>query len=164
MRSDAAGATSDDWSDTTRGREIHAVFEDREGSLWAGGNEGLERYRDTVFLTWTPTDESADNTGPVYVDDKGRVWYGPSTGGLARLKDSKEETPPALAPGGNVVYSIAGGPGEQNRALCHRVCSQTRSKSIFRPGTAARVKLPAELYCRSAVVPKPLVATQRQGR
>lgn len=112
VRIDPEGASADDWTNQTAGREIHALFEDREGSLWVGGSDGLERYRDTVFLTDAATAATDDNEGPVYADEAGRVWYGPSSRGLAYLNESDHKTALAPALGRDLVYSIAGGPAE----------------------------------------------------
>ena len=87
---------------------VNALFEDREGNLWVGGTQGIERYRDNLFLTSAAPGEG----GPLYADDSGRVWVGSSRGGLSYWRDGERKQ---VAPAGlnnDVVYSIDGGPGE----------------------------------------------------
>jgi signal transduction histidine kinase/ligand-binding sensor domain-containing protein len=86
---------------------IHAIFEDREGSLWLGGTRGLVQLRDSPFLIYRGVDG-----GSVYVDDRGGAWFGPSSGGFVSIRGTAQN---AVKEGGlnaDVVYSIVGGSGE----------------------------------------------------
>ncbi len=94
------------------GQEVTALFEDREGDLWVGSAGGLERFRYSLFLTYSPPLTRAEGNGPIYVDDQQRVWFGPSQGGLSRLENGKIEQITAAGLDKDVVYSIAGAPGE----------------------------------------------------
>jgi signal transduction histidine kinase/ligand-binding sensor domain-containing protein len=91
--------------------EVNALFEDREGNLWVGGTDGIERYRDSLFLTYARGRRSGDG-GPLYVDESGRTWFGPSEGGLAWQKGSEQGKVAEAGLSNDVVYSIDGGPGE----------------------------------------------------
>jgi ligand-binding sensor domain-containing protein len=48
-RIDARGRPSLDRS----GTPVSAIFEDREGNLWTAGAQGIEHFRDSLFLTWS---------------------------------------------------------------------------------------------------------------
>jgi signal transduction histidine kinase/ligand-binding sensor domain-containing protein len=88
-----------------------ALFEDREGNLWVGGPSGLERFRDSGFLTFSPTVGTA-TSGPIYTDPAGRTWTGPSSGGLLWFRGEQRNRLTLDGLSQDVVYSIAGGPGE----------------------------------------------------
>jgi signal transduction histidine kinase/ligand-binding sensor domain-containing protein len=104
---------------------VNALFEDREGNLWVGGTQGVERFRDNAFLTYSrssglPSGHSSDeaavdasgDNGPLYVDAEGRTWFAPSEGGLYWIKDAHVEAVRDAGLSTDVIYSIAGGPGE----------------------------------------------------
>jgi ligand-binding sensor domain-containing protein/signal transduction histidine kinase len=92
---------------------VTAVFEDREGNLWIGGANGIERLRDSVFVTQASSRRlPSEKSGPVYVDGNGRVWFAPIAGGLYWEKEGRGGGVTADGLGTDVVYSIAGGAGE----------------------------------------------------
>jgi signal transduction histidine kinase/ligand-binding sensor domain-containing protein len=112
MRITSEGAFEEDRRNEAPADPVRALFEDREGNLWIARRTGFERWHDSVFVTYAPSDTSnPDNSGPVYADPHGRVWFGPSSGGLYWLKGAErhEATEAGLR---DVVYSIDGGPGE----------------------------------------------------
>ncbi len=88
---------------------VRAIFEDREGNLWLGGTEGLMQLRDAAFLSYTGVTSGG---GPVYVDPSGRAWIGPSSGGLYWIRGMEQHAVTELDLERDVIYSIAGGPGE----------------------------------------------------
>jgi len=88
---------------------VHAIFEDREGNLWFGGTEGLIQLRDAPFLSYTG---AAGEGGSLYVDTLGRTWIGPSSGGLLWIRGAEQRLITDLGMDRDVIYSIAGGPGE----------------------------------------------------
>ncbi len=92
-------------------QEVTALFEDREGDLWVGSARGLERFRYSLFVTYSPPVAHTQG-GPIYVDAVERTWFGPSEGGLFRLQEGKIEPVTSAGLDRDVVYSIAGGPGE----------------------------------------------------
>ena len=94
------------------GREVTALLEDRDGELWIGSTRGLERFRDTVFLTYPPPKGHAEGSGPIYVDAEERTWFGAPDGGLYRIEGARSERISIAGLDRDVVYSIAGGPGE----------------------------------------------------
>jgi signal transduction histidine kinase len=64
---------------------IAALYEDREGSLWIGSNDGLNRLRDTRFTTITTREGlSADAVVSIVAGRNGTVWIGTEGGGLNR--------------------------------------------------------------------------------
>lgn len=67
---------------------IQALYEDREGSLWAGTEGGgLVRLKDGKFTAFTTQDGLADNiVDALYEDREGNLWIG-TLGGLSRFKD-----------------------------------------------------------------------------
>ena len=94
-----------------RARPVNAIFEDRERNLWVGRQDGLEQYRDTAFLAYEPaTKDVAGNDGPLYAEPGGRIWYGPSSGGLEWIRGNTRGRVPEF--GNDVVYSLAGAAGE----------------------------------------------------
>jgi signal transduction histidine kinase len=92
---------------------VTAVFEDREGDLWVGSARGIERFRDSVFMTHSPSGGlRSENNGPLYVDTDNRTWFAPSDGGLFWLGGERIGQITSAGLDKDVVYSIAGGPGE----------------------------------------------------
>ena len=89
--------------------EVHAIFEDREGDLWFGGNQGLMQLRDAPFLAYSGL---AAEGGSVYADASGRAWVGPSSGGLLWIRGAEHQSIAGLGLERDEIYSISGGPGE----------------------------------------------------
>ena len=93
--------------------EVTTIYEDRDGDIWFGGSAGIERLRDGMFTTYSPAQGlPSENNGPVYVDDQGRIWFAPLSGGLYWLKDGHVERITLAGLDRDVVYSICGGDGE----------------------------------------------------
>ena len=74
---------------------IHALFEDREGRMWAGAESGpniaggLYLFRDGTFVHYRTSDGLvADDVRLITEDRHGALWIG-TTGGLSRFKDGK---------------------------------------------------------------------------
>jgi ligand-binding sensor domain-containing protein len=92
---------------------VTAVFEDREGNLWAGSASGLERLRDSPFVSFSaPEGLPTDGSNPVFVDEQNRMWFAPVTGGLWWVKNSQHGQVVQAGLERDVVYSIAGREGE----------------------------------------------------
>lgn len=88
---------------------VTALFEDREGSIWAADGRGLECIRDSVFVSYsTPEGMQTDGSNPVYVDRTRRVWYAPLKGGLCWFQRGKKGCVSHDGLDGDMVYSIAG--------------------------------------------------------
>jgi signal transduction histidine kinase/ligand-binding sensor domain-containing protein len=88
---------------------VSATFEDRDGNLWVGTDRGIERWRDPVFTTYAgPQGLPADASGPIHAADDGRVWFGPSSGGLFWIRDGRVHQVTAAGLPDDVVYSIHG--------------------------------------------------------
>ncbi len=125
---------------------VTAIFEDREGSLWIGSAGGLDRLRDSTFVTYSDAEGlPAYGSVPIFVDEDTRLWFAPNAGGLWWAKDgqSGKITQEGLA--NDVIYSIAGRAGElwlgrQNGGL-------TR----LREGTAARTFTKADGLAQDSV-------------
>ena len=108
IRLDGSGVLLDKDSPQSGGK-ITALYEDREGNIWAGGAGGIQRLHDSAFITYSVADGMpSDSNGPVYVDEEGRTWFAPLTGGLYWKKGAQigRVTEAGLAK--DVVYSIAG--------------------------------------------------------
>jgi signal transduction histidine kinase/ligand-binding sensor domain-containing protein len=89
---------------------VAVTFEDRDGNLWVGTDRGIERWRDPVFSTYSAAQGlPADAGGPVYAAPDGRVWFGPSSGGLFWIRDGQSRQVRAAGLPEDVVYSIHGG-------------------------------------------------------
>jgi ligand-binding sensor domain-containing protein/signal transduction histidine kinase len=104
---------------------VTAIFEDREGNLWTGSASGLERIRDSVFVTYSSAEGlPSDSAGPIYVDPENRAWFAPIDGGLSWLRESELQRVEQAKLNTDVVYSIAGGKdglwiGRQRGGLTH---------------------------------------------
>ena len=92
---------------------VATVFEDRDGNLWVGTDEGLERWRDPVFTTYSAAQGiPGGGVGPLFADESGRMWFGPSTGGLFSIRDGVVTEVRQAELADDVVYSIHGGNDE----------------------------------------------------
>jgi signal transduction histidine kinase/ligand-binding sensor domain-containing protein len=69
--------------------QVVAIFEDQEGTMWAGTNEGLYRYQDGSFTVYR-TGEGLihNNVRHITQDRQGTLWIG-TLGGLSRLQNGK---------------------------------------------------------------------------
>lgn len=91
---------------------VTAVFEDREGNIWMGSANGLERLRDSTFVTYgEPEGLPSESNGPVYPESRDRVWFAPIDGGLYSLSGGRPTAVPLAGLPHDVVYSIDGGAG-----------------------------------------------------
>ena len=104
---------------------ITTLFEDREGDVWAGSASGLQRFRDSIFVTYSTSEGlPSDSNGPVYADPEGRTWFAPIDGGLFWLREGQRGQVKEAGLGKDIVYSIAGGKdgiwvGRQRGGLTH---------------------------------------------
>jgi ligand-binding sensor domain-containing protein len=93
---------------------VTALFEDREGNLWIGGPETIERYRDGGFTTYLSSEGlPPNNCGAIYVDPQERVWFAPWDGGLFQLSQGRIQQIEVMGLKDDTVYSIAGGAGDE---------------------------------------------------
>jgi ligand-binding sensor domain-containing protein/signal transduction histidine kinase len=106
VRLNASGLAYLDPSGESTQAAVTTVFEDREGDIWAGGSNGIERLRNRAVVTYSMP--QGQMNGPVYADSQGRVWLAPADGGLDRLSDGKIRPVEQSGVGNDVVYSIAG--------------------------------------------------------
>jgi signal transduction histidine kinase/ligand-binding sensor domain-containing protein len=107
------------------GSAITALFEGRAGYLWVGGANGLQRFTDSIFVTYsTPEGLPSENNGAIYTDAEGRTWFAPIDGGLFSLRNGRVRQVTVDGLGKDVVYSISGGTdglwiGRQSGGLTH---------------------------------------------
>lgn len=88
---------------------VTAVFEDREGNLWVGGADGIERLSDSCFTTFSGTEGlPTDGSIPVYVDSEDRLWFAPLTGGLWWIRGRQQGQVKLDGLDRDVIYAIAG--------------------------------------------------------
>ena len=88
---------------------VTSLFEDRDGNLWIGGPDTLERYRGDEFNTYSASAGlPASNCGAIYVDEQGSVWFAPWDGGLFRISKGSVERITEAGLNNDTVYSIAG--------------------------------------------------------
>lgn len=109
LRFNANGVSSTATGSPVATGAVTALFEDREGNIWIGGPRGLERLRDSAFVTYTTPALRFQGTGAVYADSKDYTWFAPIEGGLRWLKGAKSGVITAAGLSKDVVYSIAGG-------------------------------------------------------
>lgn len=89
-------------------RDVQAVFEDRDGSLWIGtSGGGVGRYRAGPFVPYTDREGIAGNNAEtIFQDSKGVLWVG-TTSGLSRSVGRKFQVIPRHDLGDGVIRSIA---------------------------------------------------------
>jgi ligand-binding sensor domain-containing protein/signal transduction histidine kinase len=88
---------------------VTALFEDRDGNLWIGEPEAIERYRDSSFISYlSSAGLPCRNCGSIYVDPRQRVWFAPQDGGLFRISQGRVQPIQVAGLKDDVVYSIAG--------------------------------------------------------
>jgi signal transduction histidine kinase/ligand-binding sensor domain-containing protein len=108
---------------------VTALFEDRQGNLWAGSSSGLDRFRDSLFVSYsTPEGVPTDGSNPLYVDEENRMWFPPVTGGLWWVRNGREGAIHQAGLDHDIVYSIAGRPGELWLGRQHGGLTQVRWK------------------------------------
>ncbi len=76
--------------------KVRCIHQDRLGFLWAGTEEGLNRYDGYEFLPFlnqvdNPTSLSHDNVTTILEDSDGDLWFGTEGGGL-NLYDRKTQS------------------------------------------------------------------------
>jgi signal transduction histidine kinase/ligand-binding sensor domain-containing protein len=109
---DADGSISSLGHLTVRGT-VTALFEDRDGNLWIGEPEKIERHHESAFTTYfSLAGLPCRNCGAIYADQQERVWFAPWDGGLFRLSQGKIQPIEAAGLKDDTVYSIAGGDDE----------------------------------------------------
>jgi signal transduction histidine kinase/ligand-binding sensor domain-containing protein len=70
-------------------KKILTIYEDREGSIWIGGDGGLMRYRQNVLHVISKRDGLfEDNTYPIMEDRAGSLWIG-TWPGLNQFREGK---------------------------------------------------------------------------
>jgi signal transduction histidine kinase/ligand-binding sensor domain-containing protein len=113
LRFNSQGFASLREGDNLSSEAVTALFEDREGNLWMGHAGGIERLRDSAFVTYSsPEGLPTEGGNPVFVDSEDRMWFPPVSGGLWWVKGGQHGR---VTNGGldrDVVYSLAGGKGE----------------------------------------------------
>ena len=109
LRLNPGGAAQLDVSDSTSQQAITALFEDREGDLWIGHAGGVDRLRDSPFVTYSSAEGiPAGGSNPVFVDSEQRIWFPPTTGGLWWVKGKQHGNVINDGVNHDVVYSIDG--------------------------------------------------------
>jgi signal transduction histidine kinase/ligand-binding sensor domain-containing protein len=96
---------------------VTALFEDRDGNLWIGEPDAIERYQDSAFITYRTSEGGSEglpctNCGAIYVDSDQGVWFAPPDGGLFRISRGRVRAIEIAGLKNDVVYSIAGAAGE----------------------------------------------------
>src|SRR5580658_3203639 len=100
-------------SESSSPQAITALFEGREGCIWIGHADGMERLRDSAFVTYSNAEGlPTDGSNPVFVDSTNRLWFPPATGGLWWSKDSQHGHVTADGLNDDIVYALDGAPGE----------------------------------------------------
>ena len=113
LRLNSHGVASMREGDDQSSSAITALFEDREGNLWIGHAGGIERLRDSAFVTYSSSEGlPTEGGGPVLVGADGRVWFSASQGGLGWIENGRHGRVSSDGLDRDVVYSLAGGKGE----------------------------------------------------
>lgn len=125
-RIDSSGSISQ----ATFGGVVHTIFEDREGNLWFGGNDGLLQLRDSPFRSYNGV---AVEGGSVYIDHSLRTWIAPAGGGLVWIRGEEQHPLTGLGLEDDVIYSISGGDSELWVGRRHGGVTQLREEGgVFR--------------------------------
>ena len=91
-----------------------ALFVDRDGDLWIGEPEFIERYRNSGFTTYLNSEGlPCNNCGAIYVDHQDRLWFAPWDGGLFLLSQGSLRRIDTAGLQDDTVYSIAGGADDE---------------------------------------------------
>jgi signal transduction histidine kinase/ligand-binding sensor domain-containing protein len=91
-------------------KTVTALFVDRDGNLWIGSPETIERYRNNGFSTYfTSAGLPCGNCGAIYVDPQDRLWFAPWDGGLFRIAQGQLEPVEVAGLKDDTAYSIAAG-------------------------------------------------------
>ena len=92
---------------------VTALYEGREGGLFIAHADGLERFRDSAFVTYSVSEGlPTDGSNPVFVDSENRMWFAPVAGGLWWVKDQQHGRVTNDRLDKDIVYTIDGGKGE----------------------------------------------------
>ncbi|HEX3878113.1 MAG TPA: two-component regulator propeller domain-containing protein, partial [Bryobacteraceae bacterium] len=109
LRLNAHGVFALGGSDAGMPDTIDAIFEDREGNVWAGGGSGLIRLRDSPFIAYSLPEGVPSSGGvPVFADSANRTWFAPVSGGLMWFRDEQRGRVSNEGIDRDLVYSIAG--------------------------------------------------------
>ncbi len=72
------------------GPQIYALFQSRDGNVWAGGRNGLGRFDGQNWKLFSTADGLAPSAVRALADDdRGNLWIGTGGGGLSVLRDGK---------------------------------------------------------------------------
>jgi ligand-binding sensor domain-containing protein/signal transduction histidine kinase len=113
LRVNSQGVSSLGPGDGSSAQAVTAVFEDREGDLWIGQADGIERLRDSAFVTYSaPEGLPTEGSHPVFVDSEDRLWFPPVGGGLWWVKGDRHGSVTNDGLDRDVVYALDGGQGE----------------------------------------------------
>ena len=112
LRLNAGGVASLEEGDRSSTGAVNTIFEDREGNLWVGSTQGLERLRDTPFMTYAVSGAPSQGNGAVYVDEEGRTWFAPFSGGLFWQQGGQTGQVKNAGLDQDEVYSLTGSKGE----------------------------------------------------
>ena len=75
-----------------------ALFEDREGNLWVGSPRGIERLRQSAFITYSVAGLRSESSRRFWSNQAG-AWFAPVAGGLHWLKVRGKRDKPRVGPG-----------------------------------------------------------------
>lgn len=113
LRLNSHGVASFTTTESSSPQAITALFEGREGCIWIGHADGIERLRDSPFVTFSDAEGLPTNgSNPVFVDATNRMWFPPVTGGLWWMQGGQRGRIIADGLNNDIVYALDGGPGE----------------------------------------------------
>jgi len=113
LRLNTHGVAALNTSDSPSPKAITSLFEDREGDLWVGRTDGVDRLRDSAFVTYSnPEGLPTDGSNPVFVDSENRIWFAPVAGGLWWVNGGQRGQISNDGLDRDVVYSIDGAKDE----------------------------------------------------
>lgn len=86
---------------------VEALLEDREGNIWAGTGNGLDRFRNPQVARWSTAEGlTGDLVTLVCASRNGDVWVSSTYGGLDRIRNGRVQHTPFVSGSADPITSL----------------------------------------------------------